>query len=375
MTARIKRLKLLNFRSYESFSLDAIGNLTIFVGPNAAGKTNVIEAIHLITAISPLRPGKVSQQVHKGMPFAKVDAELEDGARHLDVGLQIQDNKRRYTLNGKPKQIRALQGIAPSVSFTPDDLELVKGSNSNRRDALDLLGVQASANYRQIASDFAKLHKHKQALLKDDSNIEAGMLEALNEVFAKVSSQLTAYRRSLFLRLMPSAQEHYASISGGEELVGTYVPSWLSGEDEASRSRLMDLGIEPLPASEFQTELACILAASSDQELARERCLAGAHLDEIRLSVDGMPARDFASQGQARSVVLAWKLAEADLIEEMLKVHPILLLDDVMSELDGARRAALVQRLSSGMQSFVTTANLQYFDKRMLEDANVVNLG
>lgn len=137
----------------------------------------------------------------------------------------------------------------------------------------------------------------------------------------------------------------------------------------------MDLGIEPLPASEFQTELACILAASSDQELARERCLAGAHLDEIRLSVDGMPARDFASQGQARSVVLAWKLAEADLIEEMLKVHPILLLDDVMSELDGARRAALVQRLSSGMQSFVTTANLQYFDKRMLEDANVVNLG
>ena len=137
MDLRITDISFRDFRSYESFHLGGIGPLTVLVGPNAIGKTNVVEGIQLLTAQSSFRHPTGVQLVREGASLAQLSAEASDGNRQLTLGLAIEAGKRRFTLNGKPKRAVDLKGVIPSVAFTPDDLELAKGSMTGRRNALD----------------------------------------------------------------------------------------------------------------------------------------------------------------------------------------------------------------------------------------------
>ncbi len=301
-----------------------------------------------MTSLSSFRNATGKELIRRGQASSRVSCEVTDGARELSIALLIEEGHRAYTLNGKRKQPKDLRGTLPSVVFTPDDLEIAKGSSRHRRHELDVLGSQAHANYWQIVHDYEKILRHKNRLLKDE--VTTGLIEATNEVFAKVGEQLSNYREALFAKLMMRATKHYANISGGEQLHAKYVRSW---DDETL-----------LKATERLLR----------DERARQRSLAGPHLDEINLYIDGMDVATFASQGQQRSVVLAIKLAEAEFIEETLDQLPVLLLDDVMSELDEGRRGALVRTLLEGKQTFITTANIDYFDDEMLEKARIVKL-
>lgn len=296
------------------------------------------------------RNATAAELVRSGQASARISCDITDGSRQLAVALAINEGKRTYILNGKHRRPKDLRGILPSVAFTPDDLDLAKGSDRNRRHELDALGSQVNANYYQLVRDYEKVLRHKNRLLQDDS--PAPLLEATNELFAKVGDQLTGYRRALFERLVPKVAAHYANISGGrEKLTAEYALS--TGREGA----LIDA-------------LECRFA----EERSRKRALVGPHLDKVRFLLDGLDSTKFASQGQQRSIVLAVKLAEAELIEEMLDQLPVLLLDDVMSELDAGRRSALVGTLLEGKQAFITTANIDYFDKAMLERARLVEL-
>lgn len=348
---RITDITLRNFRSYEEFSLHGLGELTILVGPNASGKTNVVEAVQLLTALASFRNATAAELVRHGQGQARIQASLTDGNRLLDVRLDVEAEpaSRHFLLNGKRRPAKDLRGTLPSVAFTPDDLNLVKGSDRHRRRELDVLGAQLNANYFQLVRDYEKVLRQKNRLLKDEAPMP--LLEASNEVFAKVGEQLTGYREALFNRLLPHVAAHYGDIAGSRErLSAEYRRSW---EGERPLGEAVDLR----------------------REAAAGRALAGPHLDKVNLYIDGLDAQSFASQGQQRSAVLALKLAEAEVVEEMLGQLPVLLLDDVMSELDGARREALVQGRLAGKQTFITTANIDYFDAAMLSAANVVELG
>ncbi len=347
---RITDITLRNFRSYGEFSLEGLGELTIFLGPNASGKTNAVEAVQLLTALVSFRNATAVELVKQGEQQARAQATVTDGNRLLEVGLHLQADpaSRHYALNGKRRAAKELRGTLPSVTFTPDDLNLVKGSDRHRRRELDVLGAQLNANYFQLVRDYDKVLRQKNRLLKEEAPMP--LLEAANEVFAKVGEQLTSYREALFGRLVPHVAAHYADISGSREKLGAeYMRSW-EGESLADS---IDLRIEA----------------------SRGRTLAGPHLDKVAFDVDGLDAHSFASQGQQRSIVLALKLAEAEVVEEMLGQLPVLLLDDVMSELDAMRREALVKDLLTGKQTFITTANIDYFDKSMLGRARIVELG
>lgn len=347
---RITDIRLRNFRSYDELSLEGLGELTIFLGPNASGKTNAVEAVQLLTALVSFRNATAAELVKQGEQQARAEATVTDGNRLLEVGLHLQADpaSRHYALNGKRRAAKDLRGTLPSVTFTPDDLNLVKGSDRHRRRELDVLGSQLNANYFQLVRDYEKVLRQKNRLLKEEAPMP--LLEAANEVFAKVGEQLTSYRAALFGRLVPHVATHYADISGSREKLGAeYMRSW-EGESLADS---IDLRIEAL----------------------RGRTLAGPHLDKVAFDVDGLDAHSFASQGQQRSIVLALKLAEAEVVEEMLGQLPVLLLDDVMSELDAMRREALVKDLLAGKQTFITTANIDYFDKSMLDRARIVELG
>lgn len=348
---RITDIALRNFRSYDEMSLHGLGELTVFLGPNASGKTNAVEAVQLLTALVSFRNATAAELIRRGEKQARVEATLTDGNRLLEVGMQLQAEPagRYYMLNGKKRPAKDLRGTLPSVTFTPDDLNLVKGSDRHRRRELDMLGAQLNANYFQLVRDYEKVLRQKNRLLKEEAPMP--LLEAANEVFAKVGDQLTSYRVALFNRLMPHVAAHYKDISGSrEELGAEYLRSW---EGEGGLADAIDLRLEA----------------------TRGRTLAGPHLDKVAFDIDGLDAHSFASQGQQRSVVLALKLAEAEIIEEMLGQLPVLLLDDVMSELDSMRREALVKGLLAGKQTFITTANIDYFDKSMLERARIVELG
>lgn len=347
---RITDITLRNFRSYGEFSLEGLGELTIFLGPNASGKTNAVEAVQLLTALVSFRNATAAELVKQGEQQARAQATITDGNRLLEVGLHLQADpaSRHYALNGKRRAAKDLRGTLPSVTFTPDDLNLVKGSDRHRRRELDVLGAQLNANYFQLVRDYEKVLRQKNRLLKEEAPMP--LLEAANEVFAKVGEQLTSYRAALFGRLVPHVAAHYADISRSREKLGAeYMRSW-EGESLADS---IDLRIEA----------------------SRGRALAGPHLDKVAFDVDGLGAHSFASQGQQRSIVLALKLAEAEVVEEMLGQLPVLLLDDVMSELDAMRREALVKDLLAGKQTFITTANIDYFDKSMLDRARIVELG
>lgn len=328
-----------------------LGDLVIFSGPNASGKTNAIEALQLLTALSSFRNPKIAELIMQGKETARISVHITDGKRQLDNVLIInrdplQGNaSKHYVYNGKNRPAKELRGILPSVVFTPDDLNLAKGSNKYRRNELDVLGSQLNANYYQIVRDFDKVLRQKNKLLKEEAALP--LLEASDEVFQTVANQFTNYRRALFDRLAPKISKHYEYFDDGKEKLDAIYIEGKNKESASAKPTLYD-------------------------EIAAHRSLSGPQTHAIDFFINGMAVRDFASQGQQRSLVLAMKLAESELVEEMLQQQPVMLLDDVMSELDGSRREALVKQLLEGKQTFITTANIDYFDPEMLEKARVI---
>lgn len=359
----IESIHLRNFRNYERLDMPTPGRIVILHGQNAVGKTNIVEAIQLLTAGQSFRHARSSDMLRCGESSAWASIDLTDGNRKLESAISLEEKSRKFSLNGKPKRVADIRGIAPSVTFTPDDLDLIKGSPSSRRSALDSLGVQLNKNYQVILQDFEKVLRSRNCLLKDG---QMDMIDALNDIYVKVSTQLQNYRAALFARLEPKISSRYEQLSGGELLQGEYVPSGQDGDDHVLEQHT-DQHIDAVALEES-------LIAHKEAEFAARRTLIGPSRDKIDFSIEKLNAGKFASQGQQRSLVLAWKIAEADVIEEMLSTPPILLLDDVMSELDASRRASLTEYLQRDSQAFITTANMDYFDKETLQDAHIVKL-
>lgn len=368
MTLSIEHIGFTNFRNYERFELNDIGALTLFVGPNAVGKTNIVEGIQLMTALSSFRHPLIDQVIKHGESYARTEARVTGDDRVLDIVMLLESHKRKYTLNGKARRPADLKGLVPSVSFTPDDLDLVKGSMSVRRAAIDALGSQLSPNHYLIKKDYEKVIRYKNRLLKEEAQV--ALIDSINETLVTCGAQLACYRAALFGKLAPEISRRYADIAQGEKLQVTYVPSWMTPV-----SRETPCGVASFSRDEARDALASALEARHGEELARRKSVVGPHSDEIGFYIEGKNAGNYGSQGQQRSIVLACKLAEASIIEDMLSQKPVLLLDDVMSELDEHRRHALVEFISGDMQTFITTANLAYFDDSLLKNASVVQLG
>lgn len=368
MSLTIQQVSLRGFRSYDSFLLEDIGALTVLVGPNATGKTNLMESLRLVTSQKTLRHASSEHLLGKGRVNASVSAEIGDGHRQLSLSVCIEEGKRKYSLNGKVKRTSDLKGVVPSVAFVPDDLNLAKGSMSLRRQTLDSVGEQVSANHYLIRKDYEKVVRHKNHLLKDGF-CDKGMLDAVNQMLVMVGSQLSCYRMALLQRMMGYISDYYSQISGGSEtLTGSYTPSWMFSPCP---------GLEVVPScskEEARAGMEHALDVLIDEERVRRKALVGPHADTVDFFIDGMRLSDYGSQGQQRSFVLAWKLAEVSLIRDMLNQQPVLLLDDVMSELDACRREQLLSFISDDIQTFISTAHLDYFNREMLSTAKVVTL-
>ena len=359
MSLRVTRVELQDFRSYESFELLPDDKITVVVGPNAVGKTNIIEAVQLLTATSSFRNPGWGECVRWGAEQASLVLEAEGDGRKLETRLVISASGRRtYSVNGSTKRkLSDVAGVLPCVVFTPDDLRMVKDSADRRRGAIDGVGDQLSPAYFALRGEYEKTVRQRNALLKTPS-FDNEVMSALTERLTDRGEAFSAHRKRLFHRLAKRLEHVYSELVPGETLTAVYESSWVKR------------GLEEDGEGSFQEAL----EQCREEEGARGTTLIGPHRDEIRFLIDGRDARAFASQGQQRTIALAWKLAEVSVITDVGGQPPVLLLDDVMSELDEARRHALTAFVGEAAQTIVTTANIGYFEPSMVDRARIVSL-
>lgn len=224
----INKISLRNFRNYETLTREFDVGVNKIIGPNATGKTNIIEAISLMTQISSFRNAQTLELVNKNHTgeATQIEVEIFDMATETknDFTLKIQDGKKTYKLNGKTKTISDCKGRFPSVIFTPDDLAFIKGSNTMRRVAVDSLGCQISPDYYRVLHDYNKALKQKNAMLRDGTNLD--MLRSINDVLVRSGAQLVFYRLGLTRKILPVVANYYDEISGGNEKLNIeYYPS------------------------------------------------------------------------------------------------------------------------------------------------------
>ena len=357
----VTELALADFRSFERLGVALSPGVTVFVGPNAAGKTNTVEALQLLTSGQSFRRPTPSQLVRDGAESARIDARLEGDGRVLDARLDVVAGRRQFSRNGKRCQAADMPGELMSVLFSPDDLALVKRGASVRRDEIDDFGRQANRGYANVLAAYLRSVEQRNRLLKDEFPDE-GLIEAWDSSVSLGGATLLHARLRLFSRLADRVSEVYGRVSGGEELVCSYSSTLGEGVEGLTRDELRDLFYERLRAGR------------SDDLRRRQTCV-GPHRDDVSFSIEGRDARSFGSQGQQRTVALAVKMAEVGLAEELLGSRPLLLLDDVMSELDESRREAVMSYVREGIQTVVTTTNLGYFSAELLDAAEVIRFG
>ena len=344
---RLEHLQVENFRNLESAQLTPSPVLTVICGPNGQGKTNLLEAIWLLTGGKSFRGAKDAELIRRDSPFAVLEANFQAGDRDQQMRLTVGSRGtkrpgRTVKLNGADRgRAASIAGTFTAVVFDPNHLSLVKGGPEGRRRFLDAALCQLYPGYLVALRRYARTVAQKNALLKayDITPGADTLLETFNEGLAKTGAEVMARRTAYLARLAPAAAQNYRDISSGAEtLTVTYQPC-----------------CEPTPEA-----LAARLREVKNTELRAGFCLTGPHREDLEIDIDGQPGRIYGSQGQQRSAVLSLKLAEASVAGEILGEHPVMLLDDVLSELDDARQAYLLTRIED-KQTFVTTCDSAAF--------------
>lgn len=345
---KIRRLQMKGFRNYGECDIELSPDVTLLSGSNAQGKTNLLEGMYALSAGTSFRTSKDSEMVKWGDEAAWIKGHISGSHSDFTLTLSVSAIGRKLARLNDVERIKpsALSDRLNVVAFIPDDLSLVKGSPSDRRKFLDLHISQLSPRYREDLNTYSKVVAQKNALLKAYHDMEGAsrLLDVFNEEMVIVGTRIIEARADAVLRMTPFASETYSFIAGSEE--------------ELSVGYLPSVGSEGMPdalriASRFRDKLSSLRAA----EIARGACLAGPQRDDITLEVSGKPASMYGSQGQQRTVVVSLKLAEAEIIAASRGEAPVVLLDDVLSELDEGRKSRLISRFIGRCQTVVTATD------------------
>jgi DNA replication and repair protein RecF len=339
---RITHLELVDFRNYTRAAVDLDAGLTVVHGANGQGKTNLVEALAFLATLESFRGAPAEALVRHGSEAAVVRAVVEhEHGRTVTIDTEIQRHGRdRVLVNGQRlARARDLLGAVRVSVFSPDDLGMVKDGPVGRRRFLDDVLVAIHPRYDRLRRDLDRVLRQRNVLLKQAGGRATGdvlsTLDVWDAKLAAAGDELGAARADLVVRLGPRVGRAYGDLTaGGDDVLRvTYTPAW--------RPR----------------GLAEALAASRTEDIRRQLTLVGPHRDELDLTLGGLPVRTHGSQGEQRGVALALRLGAHALVTETVGSPPVLLLDDVFSELDASRAAALLRHLPAG-QVVMTTAGV-----------------
>ena len=350
----ITRIYIRNFRNIREAELEFDKDLNIFVGRNAQGKTNLCEAISVCLGGS-FRRVRFPQFVPADDPKAEVRIKLDFRdditERENEIDYHIRKNNASITYNGiKMKDAAELYGVLKYVVFIPEHLNLIKGSPELRRDYLDDVALMQTQTHFKKLSRYNKGLKQRNNILSvnnGDRKAVADMLAPWNEVLATEGINVTYGRLKYFAFLKKCASELYADLTSNSEKLSMQYQSSVYKTDSINFDNISDL------YKKYLSELEKNLAA----EMKLHYTLAGVHRDDVNFFINGMAAREFASQGQIRSIALALKLSEAEIIRRRNKTDPVVILDDILSELDHVRRDYILHHIEKS-QVFITCCNI-----------------
>ncbi len=365
LTMYLKTLNLRQFRNYQDQQVEFNAAKTILVGNNAQGKSNLLEAVELLATLRSHRMTRDRDLVQEGEAIAQINATLERQTGISDLSLTLRRNGRRtVALNGEfiRRQMDFL-GVLNAVQFSSLDLDLVRGGPEGRRNWLDTLLIQLEPVYAHILQQYNHVLRQRNAFLKRhietlDATSLHSELAVWDAQLATTGTRVIRRRDRAIQRLAPIASAWHASISGSTEVLHiNYLPNIISEDNHPE---------------EVQQAFLAKIQQRAVAEIHQGTTLVGPHRDEIELTINQTPARQYGSQGQQRTLVLALKLAELQLIEEVVKEPPLLLLDDVLAELDLSRQNQLLDAIQDRFQTLITTTHLGSFDSQWLKSSQIL---
>jgi DNA replication and repair protein RecF len=344
----LRSLHLSNVRNYAQLELQPAPGLNVFIGRNAQGKSNLLEAIALLGTGKSFRTSRERDLIRDGVELAAISGEAQLRAGEVRLGCTVaatpRGTRKVYTVNGRSVRYAKFLGSLRVVTFVPADLQLVSGAPGLRRSFLNVALAQEQRTYYHELARYQKAIAQKSALLRSGQEADADLLAIYNETLIEAGTALMLAREQLVRILSAAAARVHAQWTGGAEQLGVvYQPS---------------VPFEAPTADSIAGAFAMRLRALAAQERVRQISLAGPHRDDLDLQLDGRSLAAYGSQGQQRTAVLALKVAEYIVMHDRSGEAPILLLDDVLSELDAERADAFLAGVGGFEQAFITATHL-----------------
>jgi DNA replication and repair protein RecF len=345
-------IKLQHFRSYDNAEFKFSPGVNIIVGPNAIGKTNLLEAILVACRGSSYRV-KDAELVAYGQEWARLDAETSEGLRTIKL-VQSPLPDKTYGIAGRSLKRLSLQQTLPAVLFEPNHLQLLHGSPEQRRDYLDSLLEQTQPGFGKIRRDYKKTIAQRNALLKRGEQVARQQIFPWDIRAAELGGLIVAQRHALLLALNARASALYSDLAGRPSQLQLH---YVSG----------------LPEHNYETHLLSKLESNLARDVERGFTGAGPHREDFKVELNDHHMQQTASRGEVRTAVLMLKILELEQIEQARDIRPLLLLDDVFSELDQDRRKALTSYLQA-YQTFITTTDADAATAQFKKKAKVIKL-
>lgn len=348
----VEKLDISGWRNHAHSRLACEPGVTVLIGPNGQGKTNIVEALYYLGTLGSHRVSSSSVLIGDDSSAATIYADLRHGERTVSVGVTL---KRKgatdAVVNGVSAKLAEIPHWVSVVMFAPEDIAIVRGEPSARRSFMDHLVVSASPSMSAVYQDFERVLKQRNSLLKSlkshRSQADTSTLEVWNEKFAALGADIMGHRIHHLGKVMPLVTEHYAALANNDVVDYRYLPSWKDEVHDVDYSDRAGIGSLLLES----------IALRAREEVERGQTLVGPQRDDVEFTISNKPARTHASQGETWSLALSLRLATAAwLRQERSSGDPIIVLDDVFAELDAHRREKLVDLVSEYEQIIVTSA-------------------
>lgn len=346
-------LQLQHFRSYEDFAVELSPAVNIVVGPNASGKTNLLEAVLLLSGASPYR-ASMQDVIMQEKPWARIEAMLANRKRSVSLERVGDIVKRRYTVNEVHRQRLKFEDILPVVLFEPEDMRLLTGSPELRREFIDDILTTIDSQFASIKRHYVRALMQRNNLLKQRASTIKDQVFVWNIRLSELAGYIVAARHALISGFNEQISDIYSTVATKKTVV------------------LVEYNT-PFAISSYESELLSKLESNLAQDIERGFTSYGPHREDISLYIDNTAAKVAASRGETRTLVLSLKLLEVSLLNETRNTKPLVLLDDVFSELDGARRKALTTYLTDH-QTIITTTDADVVAKDFAQHANTISL-
>ena len=350
----LTNLKLKKFRNYDDLDLTFNKKINIFIGNNAQGKTNILESIYVLSLTKSHRTNKDLYLIKQNSLFTKIIGTINDNDIINKYEVLINENGKRVSINDKPlKKVSEYLSKINAIMFCPDDLEIIKGSPQERRSFFNISISGFNNNYVRYLNEYNKILKTRNEYLKNYEIINKDYLDVLTNKLIDLNIYIYNERKKYVETINKYLKDIYKDITGKENIVLKY-DSFMNNDDR----------------NELEDKFNMVY----NNELFQKVTLLGIHKDDFSIFIDDVKINNYGSQGQHRIAILCLKLAEIKIYEEEYNKKPILLLDDIFSELDSTKKTNIIKFIKNDLQVFITSTDLNNIDKKIIKEADIYKI-